>query len=102
MRFYVVSDKNDTYMGMRLAGMDGFLLENPQELRSAVERAVEDPDVGILLVTGRVFALCKELISDIKLNRKYPLIVEIPDRHSTERAGDAIDQYVREAVGIKI
>ena len=90
MRFYVVSDKNDTYMGMRLAGMEGFLSENPQELRSAVERAVEDPDV------------CKELISDIKLNRKYPLIVEIPDRHSTEHAGDAIDQYVREAVGIKI
>ena len=30
MRFYVVSDKNDTYMGMRLAGMEGFLSENPQ------------------------------------------------------------------------
>jgi vacuolar-type H+-ATPase subunit F/Vma7 len=30
------------------------------------------------------------------------LIVEIPDRHAVERSGDAIEKYIREAVGIKI
>ena len=31
-----------------------------------------------------------------------PLVVEIPDRHSTGRASDSITRYIREAIGVKL
>lgn len=31
-----------------------------------------------------------------------PLVVEIPDRHSTGRSSDSITRYIREAHGVKL
>ena len=42
------------------------------------------------------------VVHELKLNRKQPLIVEIPDRHGSGRAKDSITRYVREAIGVKI
>ena len=60
------------------------------------------PDVAVILMTERLVQLCPELVYDLKLNRKQPLIVEIPDRHGSGRAKDSITRYVREAIGVKI
>ena len=38
----------------------------------------------------------------IKLKRKLPLLVEIPDRHGTGRKKDFITSYVNEAIGLKL
>ncbi|MFW5913745.1 MAG: ATP synthase subunit F, partial [Bacillota bacterium] len=34
------------------------------------------------------------------LNLTRPLIVEIPDRHGSSNVGEAINQYVSEAIGV--
>jgi V/A-type H+-transporting ATPase subunit F len=46
--------------------------------------------------------MCPSDIYDIKLNRRRPLIVEIPDRHGNGCTKDTITNYVREAIGVKI
>ena len=38
----------------------------------------------------------------MKLERRLPLIVEIPDRHGTGRKPDFITSYVNEAIGLKL
>ena len=43
-----------------------------------------------------------DMIDDVRLHRKVPLIVEIPDRHGTGRAPDFITSYVNEAIGLKL
>ena len=43
-----------------------------------------------------------EIIDNVKLNRKLPLIVEIPDRHGTGRKPNFITSYVNEAIGLKL
>lgn len=102
MRFMLISDNHDTAMGMRLAGIDGVIVHQPQEVERALKEAVDQEDVGIVLVTERLVALCPELVYDIKMNRRRPLIVEIPDRHGDGRSEDSITRYVREAIGVKI
>ena len=42
------------------------------------------------------------VIYDLKLNRKQPLIVEIPDRHGNGRTKDSITKYVQDAIGVKL
>lgn len=102
MKFYLISDNVDTQIGMHLAGIDGVVVHEENEVRDALSRAMDMPDVAVILMTERLVQLCPELVYDLKLNRKQPLIVEIPDRHGSGRAKDSITRYVREAIGVKI
>ncbi len=102
MKFYLISDNVDTMMGMHLAGINGVVVHEEKEVREALTKAMEMEDVAVILMTERLVQLCPELVYDLKLNRKQPLIVEIPDRHGSGRAKDSITRYVREAIGVKI
>lgn len=102
MEFFVISDNIDTVTGMRLAGIDGVVVHSPEAVRDRIQKASQDARIGVLLITERLVPMCPELIYDIKLNRRRPLIVEIPDRHSAGRSKDSIKKYVREAIGVKV
>lgn len=102
MKFFVISDNIDTYMGMRLCGMPGTVVHEPEETRQALEAAMEDPQTGIILMTSKSLSLCRETVYQYKLERKSPLIVEIPDRHGAGNIGESLGQYVKQAIGITI
>lgn len=102
MRFYLISDNVDTAMGMRLAGIEGVVVHEDSEVRDALTKAMDYDDVAVILLTERLVSLCPDLVYNLKLNRKQPLIVEIPDRHGNGRAKDSITRYVRDAIGVKI
>ena len=50
---YLISDNVDTLTGMRLAGVDGIVVHERGELRSAIEHAMEDKEVGVILLTEK-------------------------------------------------
>lgn len=102
MQFYLISDNIDTQMGMRLAGIDGVVVHEPDEVKAELEKVLENKSVAVILMTEKLIKLCSELVYDVKLNRKSPLIVEIPDRHATSDITTAIDKYVSDAIGLKL
>jgi V/A-type H+-transporting ATPase subunit F len=102
MRFYLISDNVDTQVGMRLAGIDGVVVHKADEVKKALKDAIAMPDVAVILITATLLALCPEMVYDLKLKMKCPLILEIPDRHGNGRTKDSITEYVREAIGVKI
>lgn len=85
MKMYLISDNVDTLTGMRLAGVDGVVVHEKDELRRTIESAMEDESVGIILLTERLGREFPELLDEIKLERSMPLLIEIPDRHGTGR-----------------
>ena len=102
MKFFLLSDNIDTRMGMRLAGIDGVVIHEAEEVRQELEKAVNNPEIGVILMTNKLISLCPELVYDLKLNRKRPLIVEVADRHGAGQLSEAITRYVKDAVGITI
>lgn len=102
MRFYCISDNIDTQIGMRLAGVEGIVVHEPEEVEKALDEACSNKEIGIVLVSSKLMKLCPKRIYDLKLHAKYPLIVEIPDRHGNTNISDTITEYVREAIGVKI
>ncbi|MCD8054419.1 MAG: V-type ATP synthase subunit F [Lachnospiraceae bacterium] len=102
MRMFVIADNNDTLTGMRLAGVEGVKVSGREELREALTAAIADPEIGIILLMEKFGREFPELVDDVKLNRRIPLIVEIPDRHGTGRKPDFITSYVNEAIGLKL
>ncbi len=102
MRFHLISDNKDTLIGMRLSGIPGVVVHEEKEIKNALDEAMKNEDIAVVLITENLVKLCRDYIYDIKLNNKKPLIVEIPDRHGNGRAKDSITKYVRDAIGIKI
>lgn len=102
MKFYLISDNIDTQMGMRIAGIEGVVAHSREHVEQELDKAVEDKDVAVVLMTEKLVELCHDKVYDIKLNRRRPLIVEIPDRHGNSGVVESISRYVEEAIGIKL
>ena len=102
MKMFLISDNVDTCTGMRLAGVDGIVVHEREELSRTLEKVMTDSTIGIVLLTEKFGREFPEIIDEIRLNRKIPLIVEIPDRHGTGRRKDFITSYVNEAIGLKL
>lgn len=99
---FLISDNRDTYTGMRLAGVEGVVVHERQEVEEAARRALLDNEVGIILVTEILGEQFPDIWNEIKQNRRLPLLVEIPDRHGTGRKENFITDYVNEAIGLKL
>ena len=102
MRMFLISDNVDTLTGMRLAGIDGVVVHEKQEIKQALDEVLSQKDIGIILMTEKLGQEIPEIVDDIKLNRTFPLLLEIPDRHGSGRRPDFITAYINEAIGIKI
>ena len=102
MKFFLISDNIDTQMGMRLAGIEGVVVHERQEVLEGLETVLHREDVAVILMTTRLVETCPEVISELKLKLKKPLIEEIPDRHGSAKIGETIDRYVSEAIGVKL
>ena len=89
-------------MGMRLAGIEGIVVHKEHHVRAELQKAMEMPDVAVVLMTETLVSQCPDLVYDLKLKYKQPLIVEIPDRHGNGRTADSITKYVQEAIGVKL
>lgn len=99
---YLISDNVDTCTGMRLAGVDGVVVHEREELRSELEHVLHDETVGVVLLTEKFGQEFPDIIDQFRLERKMPLLIEIPDRHGTGRKKDFITSYITEAIGLKL
>ena len=102
MKMYLISDNVDTLTGLRLAGVEGVVVHERAELKSALEHVMEDREIAVILLTEKFGREFPDMIDEIKLNRKMPLLIEIPDRHGTGRSKNFITSYVNEAIGLKL
>ena len=102
MKYFVITDSTDTQVGLRLAGVEGVVVRETSQVRDAIQAAAADKEIGVLLITEKLAAMCQDLIDPMKLTAQRPLVVEIPDRHSAGRAPDSITRYIREAIGVKL
>lgn len=102
MKFYLLSDNVDTLTGMRLVGIEGEIIHERTVLLNRLEELMKDKTIGIILLTTKLIELCPDIIFDIKLKQREPLLVEIPDRHGQSKIGETIDSYVSKAIGTKL
>ena len=93
---FLISDNVDTYTGMRLAGVDGVVVHERKELREQLEKVLQDKSIGIVLLTEKFGREFPDILDEFRLDRKIPLLIEIPDRHGTGRKKDFITSYITE------
>lgn len=99
---YLISDNTDTLVGMRLAGITGVVLKKREEALEEFNKCLNNKEIGILILTENIFDLISEEVMEVKLKKKFPLIVEIPDRTGLKRDSNFITNYINKSIGIDI
>ena len=102
MKMYLISDNVDTLTGMRLAGVEGAVVHEREELKAELNRVLQNKEIAIIILTEKFGREYPELIDEVRLSRSLPLLIEIPDRHGTQREENFITSYVNEAIGLKL
>ncbi|MCH4208278.1 MAG: V-type ATP synthase subunit F [Solobacterium sp.] len=102
MKAYCISDNTDTVMGMRLAGIEGVVLNDREAILKKLDECIQDPDVAVVLMTTKAISMAADVVANYKLELQRPLITEISDRHGSAKIGETIDSYISDAIGIKL
>ena len=101
MRIRVVGNEDAT-LGFALVGVDGRTVRDADELRLALDEALGDPSVGLLLVTRDVAGWARERIDALKISSLTPLVVEIPGRGGPGEEATSLHEFVQRAVGVRL
>lgn len=101
MIYYVIGDE-DAVLGFGMVGVKGRTARTPAEAESAFRAALENSDVGIVIITERIAELIRPLVDDYLFTEEFPLIVEIPDRTGHVEGRRELREMVNRAIGIAL
>ena len=101
MRHFVIGDE-DAVLGFGLVGVHGQSAATPEEAQRAFTLALEDKEVGIVIITERVAELIRPQVDRYLFTQSFPLIVEVPDRLGPVAGKAGVREMVNQAIGIKL
>lgn len=102
MKSFLISDSRDTFLGLQLAGINGIIVHNREDALNEMKKAIHSGNIGILILTERIVDMIRDEVMDYKIKSKTPLVIEIPDRHGSIRDTNAIEEYIRNSIGVRI
>jgi V/A-type H+-transporting ATPase subunit F len=101
MRYFIIGDE-DAVLGFGLVGVKGAVVRSPAQAQEAFSAALEQSEIGIVIITERVADLIRPQVDRFIFTRNFPLIVEIPDREGPVSGRPGIREMVNQAIGIKL
>ncbi len=101
MRSIIITDNEDTIVGLRLAGIEGKLVNNESKVIPIVDGLINDGNIGIIMITQDLFHKNYDALLERKLKEKELMIIEIPS-FKEEMKKSLITEHIRNSVGLKL
>jgi len=101
MKYFVIGDE-DTVLGFAFTGIEGFAVESPEQSRRVFMEKVNDPEVGVIIMTEQVAETIGDEVTRIMHQSTQPVIVRIPGPEGPSPRRRSLQQLIQEAVGIKL
>ena len=101
MESYLISDNEDTLLGLKMAGIEGKIMTDDELIIKKIDELIDDPEIGIIILTHTIKVRIEEQVMARKLRAKNTLIVEVPGPGQSIQS-DFITRYIRESIGLKL
>lgn len=101
MKSYCLCEKVETQTAMRLGGIESKLIKSDEEAKEMIDALLEDPSIGLIMITENIHNRLKETIMSLKLLRKDTLIIQVPEPEGLQDK-DYIMKYIKNSIGIKL
>lgn len=77
MKMYCITDHIDTAIGLKLTGIEAVVVQEKEEIENQLQKVLENEDIGILIVTEKIYETAKQQLDEMKQKLKTPLLVRI-------------------------
>jgi len=101
MKILVIGNR-EAVLGFSLVGVRGMAVTTANEANQALDKALVDPEAGILLVTEDIAAMIEARMDHLKLRSTIPLVVEIPGPEGVSPDRPSLNDIVLRAIGVKL
>jgi V/A-type H+-transporting ATPase subunit F len=98
----LVIGNRDAVWGFALAGVRGQVATTAQELNQALDTALADQDLGIVLVTEDVANLARPRVDLLMVRSTSPLVVEIPGPEGPSPDRPTLSEVIRHTIGVRL
>ncbi len=89
-------------LGFGMVGVEGRVAETADEAREALQEALNDTQVGIVIITEPVAEMIRPQVDRYVFSQSFPLIVEVPDRQGPLEGRPSLRELVNQAIGINL
>ncbi len=101
MKSIVLAEQKETIVGLRLAGIEGVLIKDVKQVISQVEGFINDPAIGTIMITQRLYDENRSDLDEIKLKLKEKMLIRIPG-FNEKMEESLIYKHIKESVGLKL
>jgi len=101
MKYFIIGG-DDAVLGFGMVGVEGRVAETADEARDALQEALHDKHVGIVIITEPVAELIRPQVDRYVFSQSFPLIVEVPDRQGPLKGRPSLRELVNQAIGINL
>lgn len=101
MKLMVIGNQ-DAVRGFALAGVRGQIVTTAEELNQALDAALANEEIGIVLVTEDVANLARQRVDTLMARSTTTLVVEIPGPEGPSPDRPPLSAVIRRTIGVKI
>lgn len=101
MKYFLIGG-DDAVLGFGMVGVEGRVAQTENEAREALHEALNDSEVGIVIITEQSAELIRPLVDRYVFSQSFPLIVEVPDRQGPLEGRPSLRELVNQAIGINL
>jgi vacuolar-type H+-ATPase subunit F/Vma7 len=92
----------EAVLGFSLVGVNGIIVTTPEQANQALDAALADSTIGIILVTGDIAVMIGSRMDELRLHSTVPLVVEIQAPADAQPEQASLSELVFRAIGVKI
>ncbi|HDS08877.1 MAG TPA: hypothetical protein ENN73_01505 [Firmicutes bacterium] len=102
MKVEVITNSKKVFFGFQTSGVKGRFVKDRNESETEWARAVNDREIGLILIDVFVYDQLKEKVREHEQKLKFPLVLVIPSDEHEPMLGDNLTKIIKEAIGIKV
>lgn len=92
----------DAVRGFALAGVHGTIAVTAERVNQALDIALNDKSIGIILVTEEAASLSRQRVDRLTAHSTVPLVVEIPGPGGPQPDRPSFSEIIRRTTGVRI
>jgi len=88
--------------GFALTGVQGVVAKTPEALNRALDAALADRSIGIVLITEDIARLARARVDELMMQSEMPLVVELPGPGDMSQSRPSIGETLHRMLGVEI
>ncbi len=101
MKLMVIGHQ-DAVRGLALVGVEGQIATTSEAVNRALDAALNDKSIGIVLVTEEAANLARQRMDYLMARSTIPLVVEIPGPAGPQADRPTLGEMIRRTTGVRI